>query len=122
MEITGTIKEVFATQTISEKFKKREFVLTTDGSTPYPNHLLIQVTQAKCDLLNSYSSGDEVTVSINLKGRLYENPTKGTQYFNSIEAWKITGVSQFVTPPAPNIQAENNAIVNNNVDNIDLPF
>jgi hypothetical protein len=34
MEITGQIKEVFATQTISEKFKKREFVLTTDGSTP----------------------------------------------------------------------------------------
>ena len=89
MEIQGKIKEVFATQTISEKFKKREFVLTTDGSTPYPNHLLIQVTNAKCDLLNSYSSGDEVTVSINLRGREYQNPTKGTQYFNSIEAWAI---------------------------------
>jgi hypothetical protein len=121
MEITGQIKEVFATQTISEKFKKREFVLTTDGSTPYPNHLLIQVTNAKCDLLNSYSSGDEVTVSINLRGRLYENPTKGTQYFNSIEAWAIKGVSQF-TKPAPNVQAENHAIINNNLDQDILPF
>jgi len=121
MEITGTIKEVFATQTISEKFKKREFVLTTDGSTPYPNHLLIQVTNAKCDLLNSYSSGDEVTVSINLRGLLYENPTKGTQYFNSIEAWSIKGVSQF-NLPKPNVQAENHAIINNNLDQNDLPF
>jgi hypothetical protein len=123
MEITGQIKEVFATQTISEKFKKREFVLTTDGSTPYPNHLLIQVTNAKCDLLNSYSSGDEVTVSINLRGREYQNPTKGTQYFNSIEAWAIKGVSQF-TKPAPNVQAENHAFVNNSNknDNDDLPF
>jgi hypothetical protein len=121
MEINGQIKEVFATQTISEKFKKREFVLTTDGSTPYPNHLLIQVTQAKCDLLNSYSSGDEVTVSINLKGREYQNPTKGTQYFNSIEAWAIKGVSQFVAPK-PNVQAENHAIINNNLDQNDLPF
>ena len=34
MEVSGKIKEVFATKTISEKFKKREFVLTTDGSTP----------------------------------------------------------------------------------------
>ena len=119
MEIQGTIKEVFATQTISEKFKKREFVLTTDGSTPYPNHLLIQVTQAKCDLLNSYSSGDEVTVSINLKGREYQNPTKGTQYFNSIEAWAIKGVSQFVAP-TKNVQAENHAIINN--DDSGLPF
>ena len=119
MEIQGTIKEVFATQTISEKFKKREFVLTTDGSTPYPNHLLIQVTQAKCDLLNSYSSGAEVTVSINLKGREYQSPTKGTQYFNSIEAWAIKGVSQFVAP-VKNVQAENNAI--SNIDDLDLPF
>lgn len=121
MEIQGKIKEVFATQTISEKFKKREFVLTTDGSTPYPNHLLIQVTNAKCDLLNSYSSGDEVTVSINLRGRLYENPTKGTQYFNSIEAWAIKGVSQFVAP-TKNVQAENHAIINNNLDQDILPF
>jgi hypothetical protein len=121
MEITGQIKEVFATQTISEKFKKREFVLTTDGSTPYPNHLLIQVTNAKCDLLNSYSSGDEVTVSINLRGRLYENPTKGTQYFNSIEAWSIKGVSQF-TKPDPNVQAENHNFVNKQNNNDDLPF
>lgn len=120
MEISGTIKEVFATQTISDKFKKREFVLTTDGSTPYPNHLLIQVTNAKCDLLNSYSSGDEVTVSINLRGRLYENPTKGTQYFNSIEAWAIKGVSQFT--PKPNAQAENHALINNNNDMDNLPF
>lgn len=120
MEITGTIKEVFATQTISEKFKKREFVVTVGATTPYPDHLLIQVTQDKCDLLNSYSSGDEVKVHINLKGRIYENPTKGTQYFNSIEAWRIEGVSQFSKEPI-NVAAENNTIINNN-SNEDLPF
>jgi hypothetical protein len=55
-----------------------------------------------------------------LRGRLYENPTKGTQYFNSIEAWAIKGVSQF-TKPATNVQAENNNFVGSN-DNDDLPF
>jgi hypothetical protein len=120
MEIQGTIKEVFATQTISEKFKKREFVLTTDGSTPYPQHISFQVTKDNCDKLNSYSTGDEVTVSFNLKGREWSGPN-GVKYFNTLEAWKITGVSQFVAP-TKNVQAENHAIINNNLDNNDLPF
>lgn len=120
MEITGTIKEVFATQTISEKFKKREFVLTTEGSTPYPQFVSFQVTGDKCEKLNSYSPGDELTVSFNLKGREWSGPN-GTKYFNTLDAWKIEGVSQF-TKPAPNLQAENHAIINNNLDNDDLPF
>ena len=121
MEVSGTIKEVFATQTISEKFKKREFVLTTDGSTPYPQHISFQVTKDNCDKLNSYSTGDEVSVHFNLKGREWSGPN-GVKYFNTLEAWKITGVSQFT--PKPNVQAENNAFVNNSNknDNDDLPF
>jgi hypothetical protein len=122
MEITGQIKEVFATQTISEKFKKREFVLTTDGSTPYPQHISFQVTKDNCDKLNSYSTGDEVNVHFNLKGREWSGPN-GVKYFNTLEAWKITGVSQFNDKPV-NVQAENHAFVNNSNknDNDDLPF
>jgi hypothetical protein len=122
MEVIGTIKEVFATQTISEKFKKREFVLTTDGSTPYPQHISFQVTKDNCDKLNSYSTGDEVSVHFNLKGREWSGPN-GVKYFNTLEAWAIKGVSQF-TKPAPNVQAENHAFVNNSNknDNDDLPF
>ena len=121
MEVSGTIKEVFATQTISDKFKKREFVLTTDGSTPYPQHISFQVTKDNCDKLNSYSTGDEVSVHFNLKGREWSGPN-GVKYFNTLEAWKITGVSQFNDKPAPNVQAENHAIINNNLDQDILPF
>jgi hypothetical protein len=128
MDIQGTIKEVFATQTISEKFKKREFVLTTDGSTPYPQHISFQVTKDNCDKLNSYSTGDEVSVHFNLKGREWSGPN-GVKYFNTLEAWKITGVSQFLAggtgvstnnDKPVNVQAENHAIANN--DGMDLPF
>ena len=119
MEIIGTIKKVFATQTISDKFKKREFVLTTDGSTPYPQHVSFQVTGDKCEKLNSYSTGDEVTVSFNLRGREWYGPN-GVKYFNTLEAWKITGVSQFVAP-AKNVQAENHNFVGSN-DSDSLPF
>jgi hypothetical protein len=120
MEITGTIKEVFATQTISEKFKKREFVLTTDGSTPYPQHVSFQITGDKCSSLDNYTPSDEVTVHFNLKGREWSGPN-GVKYFNTLEAWKITGVSQF-SKPKPNVQAENHNFVNKQNDNDDLPF
>ena len=119
MDIQGKIKEVFATQTISEKFKKREFVLTTDGSTPYPQHISFQVTKDNCDKLNSYSTGDEVTVSFNLKGREWSGPN-GVKYFNTLEAWKITGGS-LIPAPAKNVQAENHALMNGQ-DFQDLPF
>ena len=108
MELTGTIKEIFETQQISDKFKKREFVLT-ETSTQYPQDLLIQCTQEKCNILDMYKVGDGVNVSINLRGRGYEKNGKN-KYFNSIEAWKI----------AKSGQEPINANPNNKVE--DLPF
>lgn len=120
MEVTGTFHMKQETQTVSDKFKKREFVLKTEGSTPYPQFVSFQVTQDKCSLLDSYNEGDEIKVHFNLRGREW-NGLKGIKYFNTLEAWRIEGVSQF-TPPAPNVQAENNAIYNNDSNNDPLPF
>ena len=94
MEIIGKFKEIFAEQIVSEKFKKRDFILTTESSTPYPQHISFQVTQDKCNLLNSYSIGDEVKVHFNLRGREWNSPN-GIKYFNTLEAWRIEGVSKF---------------------------
>lgn len=88
METTGQLKEVFATQSVSEKFKKREFVLTTDASTPYPQHVQFQLTQDKCSLLDGINPGEELKVSFNLRGREWNGP-QGVKYFNTLEAWKI---------------------------------
>lgn len=88
MEITGRIKEIFDTQVIgSQGFRKREFVLTTDES--YPQHILVEFTQDKCDLLDKFSLGESVKVSINLRGREWVNPQGETKYFNTIQAWRI---------------------------------
>lgn len=37
MEVTGQLKLKYDIQKVSEKFQKRDFVLSTDLSTPYPN-------------------------------------------------------------------------------------
>jgi single-strand DNA-binding protein len=91
MEITGTIKAIFDTQKVSDKFQKREFVLTTEEHTDYPQHVSFQVTQDKCEALNSLSVNDKVRVQFNLRGREWNGP-QGVKYFNTIEAWQVAPI------------------------------
>lgn len=87
MEVTGKIKMINPTQVVSDKFSKREFVVTTNDM--YPQDILFQLTQDKCTLLDMFKVGDKVEVSFNLRGREWTNPQGEVKYFNSLEAWKI---------------------------------
>ena len=88
MKVTGKIKMVGETQTFgSNGFTKREVVITTEEQ--YPQHIMIEFVQDKCDLLNNCKVGDAVDVSINLRGREWVNPQGETKYFNSIQGWRI---------------------------------
>lgn len=98
MEVSGRIKVINPEQQVSASFKKRELVVTTDEQ--YPQHIMIEFTQDKCDLLNSYKPGEEVKVSINLRGREWVNPQGETKYFNSIQGWRIERM-QAETPAQP---------------------
>jgi hypothetical protein len=40
---------------------KRELVVTTEEQ--YPQHIMIEFTQDKCDLLNNYSVGETVKLA-----------------------------------------------------------
>jgi len=87
MNIQGKIKVINDTMVVSEKFKKRDFVVTTQDE--YPQDILIQMTQDKCDVLNGYNVGDSVDVSINIRGREWTSPSGEVKYFNTIEGWRI---------------------------------
>ena len=82
MEVTGKIKVISEEQQISPTFRKRELVVTTDEQ--YPQSIMIEFVQDKSDLLNNFSVGEDVKVSINLGGREWVNPQGETKYFNSI--------------------------------------
>lgn len=88
MQVTGKIKVINQTQEVSASFKKRELVVTTDEQ--YPQHILIEFNQDKCDVLNGYKVGDSVIIDINLRGREWVNPQGETKYFNLIQGWKIS--------------------------------
>ncbi len=87
-KIKGTLKLKQAEQQVSDKFKKREFVLT-ESSSQYPQMLLFQLTQERCNLIENINEGDEIEVSFNLRGREWTNQQNEVKYFNSLEAWKI---------------------------------
>lgn len=97
MQIEGTIKVIQPEQQVSASFKKRELVVVTDEQ--YPQSILVEFTQDKCDLLNLYMEGEKVKVSINLRGREWVNPQGETKYFNSIQAWRIEREDQTQAPP-----------------------
>ena len=102
MEIIGKIKLIHETQTFGNNgFRKREMVVTTDEQ--YPQMIMIEFIQDKCDILNNYQVGQDVKVSINIRGREWINPEGQARYFNSIQGWRIEGLSQQApsnVPPA----------------------
>lgn len=92
MEVTGRIRLIGHTQDISSSFRKREVVVTT--SEQYPQHIMIEFTQDRVGLLDSYQVGQEVRVSINLRGREWQSPQGETRYFNTIQGWRIEPFTQ----------------------------
>lgn len=104
LEVVGKVKYKSGDIQVSASFKKSELVVTTDEQ--YPQHILIEFAQDKCDLVDPYQIGESVKVSINLRGREWVNPQGETKYFNSIRGWRIerlAGSPQ--TPPMPSAQA-----------------
>ncbi len=124
MEITGKIKKIDETKTFgSNGFRKRELVVTTDEQ--YPQMILIEFIQDKCDLLNSYSVEDVVKVSINIRGREWVNPEGEAKYFNSIQGWRVEKVQSDApneVPPIEVVDAFEPADKISDAEPDDLPF
>ena len=122
MEVQGRIKMIDETKTYgSNGFRKREMVVTTEEQ--YPQHIMIEFVQDKCDILNAYQVGQQVKVSINLRGREWVNPQGETKYFNSIQGWRIENLSS--APKAGNLPPVDQFEPASNVSDDepdDLPF
>ena len=105
-------------------FRKREVVITTEEQ--YPQHILVEFVQDKCDLLNKHNVGETVKVSINLRGREWTNPQGEVKYFNSVQGWRIeslqTDQGESGMPPVAPIEAFEPAEELNEEDHDDLPF
>jgi hypothetical protein len=128
MTIQGKIHELFETQQVTDRFRKREFVVEFADNPMYPQYILFQLVQDKCDLINAFNKGDMINVDFNLRGRSWTSPQGEVKYFNSLEAWRLnpvqvsapadTGGGSMPPPPKPPEAID----VSDMDDSDDLPF
>lgn len=87
-DVVGRLHEIYAEQQITEKFRKREFVLEIQDGL-YQQYIKFQMTQDRCAALDNFSKGEEVKVSFNLTGRAGTSKSGETVYFTNLVAWKL---------------------------------
>ena len=109
MEIKGKIKNISEAVQISERFRKREFVVEYASNPDYPQPLQFEMVQDRCELLDSFEVGQEVEIFFDLRGREWTNPQGQVKYFNTLQAWKLvseqSSVTTSPTTPAPTTSA-----------------
>jgi hypothetical protein len=86
--LNGILKVINDTQVVSDRFKKREIVIT-DNTGQYPQDISFQLTQDKTDMVNDMKVSDPVQVSFFIRGREWTSPQGEVKYFNSLDIWSI---------------------------------
>lgn len=122
-EITGKLHKKFDTEKKTETFRAREFVILVEEGN-YPQYIKFQLTQDRCELIDSYNEGDQIKVSFDLRGREWQE-----KYFTNLNAWRIGKPEAAQTPdqsfpddpfPSESFPSAGDAPKNDDFD--DLPF
>jgi len=104
-EISGKVHAINDAQQVTERFRKREFVLELSDNPRFPQFVQFQLTGDRCENLDGFAVGDEVQVEFSLRGREWKSPRGEVKYFNSLDVWAIqrgAGASGgYDEPPAP---------------------
>jgi hypothetical protein len=87
MEIKGKVHKIGNSETFGN-YEKREVVIKTEEQ--YPQTISIEFGQGKCnEYIDKLAIGQDVTISINLKGREWTSPQGEVKYFNTIQGWSV---------------------------------
>ena len=93
LRLKGKVFQIGETQIVSDKFKKREIVIDTPGE--YSVKVPFEFTQDKCEYLDKYKIGEEVTIFFNIRAREWNG-----KYYTNLNGWKIE--SDFAQTKDPN--------------------
>lgn len=123
-EIEGILHKKYDTESKTDSFKTREFVITTEGM--YPQYVKFQLTQDKCSAIDSFQEGERIKVSFDLRGREWQG-----KYFTNLNAWRVDKASAVAAanvhgdippPPPPEGQTDFTEFSSGNIADDDLPF
>ena len=89
-QIIGKLRVKMDEQQISDRFKKREFVIEVENerNSDWNDFIKFQLTQDRCNDIEDYSLGSQIKVSFNVRGRKFEKDGR-VNYFSNLEAWKV---------------------------------
>jgi hypothetical protein len=97
-EINGKVIDISPVNQVSDKFKKREFVIEkkeTGGTAVFIDYIKFQLVQDKCDLINESFLHEDVKIWFNLRGNKWERDGK-VNYFTNLDVWKLEKISSQV--------------------------
>jgi hypothetical protein len=115
MEIKGTVIKVGKLEANKNNYKTRDVVVKTSGD--YPQWYKIQFDEKKSFLLNDYKEGDDIVISVNVRGNKWTSPkTNEDMYFLNLIGWKVDREQTQVTATDHHKDREIES------DNDDLPF
>jgi uncharacterized lipoprotein len=107
-ELTGKLIEKYNVQQVSDKFRKREFVIEKSENTNgmvFTDYVKFQLSQDRCNLIDNVSLKEEIKVTFNVKGNRWEKDGK-VSYFVNLEAWKVEKLQKTqAMPEAPEFNA-----------------
>lgn len=115
-QVDGKLHKIFNTEQKSEKFRARDFVIeVADGK--FPQMVKFQLTQDKCEAIDNFREGEQITVHFDLRGREWNG-----KYFTNLNAWRLesAGGADDGNPP-PHSEADFAAMSSGNFDD-DMPF
>ena len=122
-EITGKLAAKYDTNQVSEKFKKREFVLEIaeeiNGNT-YTNYAKLQLVQNKCDIIDRFNLGDNLKVSFNVKGNRWEKDGK-VNFITNLDAWRVEAMNEGVTSAQQSVPSGYPNVANNATPSYSAP-
>ncbi len=105
MQISGKIHLISDAQQVTERFRKREFVLELSENPRYPQFVQFQLTGDRCERIDGLEVGDAVRVEFSLRGREWTSPSGDVKYFNSLDVWSIDATGDSTArgdqPPLP---------------------
>jgi hypothetical protein len=82
IDIKGKVETILEIQEFASGFKKQTLVIETDGK--FPQKIAVDFAKEKIDLLAVLTVGQQVTVSVNLRGNEYNG-----KYYVSLAGWKL---------------------------------
>lgn len=86
-QLQGELYLIDQTKQVSDNYQKREFVVVTGKGSPYPQYIKMELGNARCNILDNFNEGDQVTVEYNLKGNVDKNDSR--KVYTKLEAYKI---------------------------------